>query len=164
MLLSFSRDVFKELILRGEKIHTFRADPKNRWKVGMNIQHWRGNPRNVTANPHQFMEGQCKWIAPALIERTELKDSWTGFKVTLHHNDWVREYVNDAAAMVAKNDGLTVEQFKNWFLSKENAVAGRCIGWTECPYTMSQNAIDHFALLNTMSHLMSEVYIMKIEN
>jgi len=46
MILSFSKAQFMDRIIDGTKIHTIRLDPKCRWKKGMTIQFWRGNPRN----------------------------------------------------------------------------------------------------------------------
>ena len=51
MLLTYSLDRFVPAILDGTKKHTIRADHHNRWRAGMPIQHWRGNPRNVKNKP-----------------------------------------------------------------------------------------------------------------
>lgn len=59
MLLTFSKPQFKNLILDGTKIHTIRLDKTNRWKKGMKIHFWMGNPRNVKNNPHQFEIGRA---------------------------------------------------------------------------------------------------------
>jgi hypothetical protein len=62
MILTYSNPRFKDLILSGEKIHTIREDKTGRWKPGMSIQHWMGNPRNPSKNPHQFAKGECKAV------------------------------------------------------------------------------------------------------
>lgn len=58
MILTF-KPQFVEPIKAGTKIHTIREDKKGRWKTGMKIQFWNGNPRNVKAKPHQFQSGIC---------------------------------------------------------------------------------------------------------
>lgn len=54
MILSFSREVFKERILSGVKKTSIRADVRRRWKMQNKIHFWLGNPRNVAHNPHEF--------------------------------------------------------------------------------------------------------------
>jgi len=56
MILTFSKPQFEERIRRAIKIHTFRQDIHDRWKVGMAIQFWRGSPRNRQS--YQFGAGQ----------------------------------------------------------------------------------------------------------
>ena len=46
MLLTFSKSEFRDRIRKGVKIHSIREDKYNRWKAGMNIHFWLGNPRN----------------------------------------------------------------------------------------------------------------------
>lgn len=67
MILTYSFDKFVPAILSGEKIHTIREDFYERWKPGMSIQHWRGNPRNVKSNPYQFAVGECKGVQDITI-------------------------------------------------------------------------------------------------
>ena len=59
MILTFSKQEFVDRIIEGTKIHTLREDKTNRWKTGMKIHFWKGNPRNTKSNPHQFGEGVC---------------------------------------------------------------------------------------------------------
>jgi len=61
MLLTFKKQ-FVDLICQGTKIHTIRTDKSNRWKVGMKIHFWSGNPRNPSKHPYQFAEGIVKQI------------------------------------------------------------------------------------------------------
>lgn len=69
MILSFSRDIFVERILSGVKKHTIRTDSHNRWKTGMSIQFWRGNPRNTRGKnkPYQFAVGNVECMSPIKI-------------------------------------------------------------------------------------------------
>jgi hypothetical protein len=65
MILTFSKDKFVDRIKSGVKFHTIRSDIKMRWKSGMTIQFWKGNPRNVKNNPYQFGTGiveKVRWI------------------------------------------------------------------------------------------------------
>jgi hypothetical protein len=62
MILSFSKDSFKEKILAGTKTTTIRQDKRRRWRVLNFVHFWRGNPRNVRANPHEFARGIVKRI------------------------------------------------------------------------------------------------------
>jgi len=140
MILSFSKDSFVEGFLNGDKIHTFRKDPKRRWKVGMTIHAWKGSPRNPKSNPYQFTTGECKWTMEAIIRNVPEDISRTGFTVTLNG----MTYSGSGAEIIAKNDGLTVEEFKAWFLSEEDEVEARLIGWGDCPYDAGYNGFMSF--------------------
>jgi len=59
MILTFSKQQFKDRILEGTKIHTIRTDTKCRWKKGMKVHYWLHNPRNKYKNPHCFAVGEC---------------------------------------------------------------------------------------------------------
>lgn len=104
MILTFSKKQFAESILSGSKIHTIRQDKKNRWKAGMKIHFWSGNPRNVKNNPYQFGYGFCTKV-----------------------EDIQMDFVNNSAVIsckflkgqnildeLAKNDG-----FENWWQLKK---------------------------------------------
>jgi len=68
MILTFSEDKFINRILLGVKWHTIRKDSKKRWKAGMKIHYWRGNPRNVNNNPYQFAEGTASSVYPIIMD------------------------------------------------------------------------------------------------
>lgn len=57
MILTFSKQQFVDRIISGVKRHTIREDKTNRWKPGMKIHFWKGNPRNVKLNPYFFATG-----------------------------------------------------------------------------------------------------------
>jgi hypothetical protein len=108
MILSYSKDSFEADIKSGIKIHTIRADPKRRWKVGMAIQHWRGNPRNVRQKPHHFANGICKGIQEIRI-----------FNI-FNDRDGVRIdgvlLTPGQIDRLARNDGFkSVDEFWEWF-------------------------------------------------
>jgi hypothetical protein len=54
MLLTFTNPKFEKLIKERIKIHTIRADKRNRWQVGTKIHFWRGNPRNIRAKENHI--------------------------------------------------------------------------------------------------------------
>jgi len=65
MILSF-QNRFEEPIIKGAKIHTFRLDPNDRWKVGMPIQFYV-NAR--TKQMRKFREdGECMRIQSIIIK------------------------------------------------------------------------------------------------
>jgi hypothetical protein len=68
VILTFSRDSFKDAILAGRKKTTIRKDPFNRWHKGVFIHFWRGNPRNVKANPYEFARGHVVEISSINID------------------------------------------------------------------------------------------------
>ena len=125
MIITYSQDSFVEDIKAQVKIHTIRADPKRRWKVGMSIQHWRGNPRNVRQNPYHFYNGICKGVQK--IQILNIFDDREGVRI-----DGVM--LNDEQIeMLAKNDGFkTVDDFWNWF--GMNDFEGVIIHFTDLKY------------------------------
>jgi len=111
MILTFSKDVFVERILNGTKKHTIRKDNTNRWKKGMKIHFWRGNPRNVKNNPYQFAEGLVVDIAQIQIfpNHNQVLISFDSDKYSVFST---KEVLND----IARNDGFeNWEEMKEWF-------------------------------------------------
>lgn len=108
MLLTFSKPQFVERILNGTKKHTIRDDKKNRWKVGMKIHFWKGNPRNVKNKPYQFATGIVSEILK--IEIYPDKN-----KIVLPETETVIdkiEFLNDLAVW----DGFeNWDEMKTWF-------------------------------------------------
>lgn len=130
MILSYSLPRFKDLILSGEKIHTIRDDKHMRWKPGMSIQHWLGNPRNVSKNPHQFAAGECKAVQEVYIKRTsDLR--FHGMYIAIDGvpiSNWDIEEL-------AKNDGLTLHEMREWFVPESlPTFYGRIIHFTDKMY------------------------------
>jgi hypothetical protein len=126
MILSYSKDRFVHSIKSGRKKHTIRADPKKRWKVGMKIQHWRGNPRNVKQKPYQFGEGECKGI-----QEIRIYMYWDlCFCVEVDGRDMSQAEIEALAA----NDDLTVEEFEKWFMPDGQEFTGRIIHYTDLKY------------------------------
>jgi hypothetical protein len=73
VILSFSRDVFMQRIISGQKKHTIREDQQRRWRVGMHAQLWMHSPRNVSKNPFQFGEAVITAIVDVKISRAQRK-------------------------------------------------------------------------------------------
>lgn len=87
MILTYSLPQFKDLILSGQKIHTIREDKKMRWKPGMKIHHWMGNPRNVKKMPHQFAEGECKAVQDIYIQSN--RKDFRGYRKEPYVEVWI---------------------------------------------------------------------------
>lgn len=68
MILSYSEPQFMERTISGKKQLSFREDKHGRWKVGMSIQFWLYNPRNVKKNPFQFGIGKVLRVRTAKID------------------------------------------------------------------------------------------------
>jgi thymidylate kinase len=105
MILSF-KERFVEPIKNGTKIHTIREDKHNRWKAGMKIHFWKGNPRNVTKNPYQFAESVVYKVS-----NIEIFPSQNRIQIQDHYFD-SRCALND----IARNDGFKLwEEMKEFF-------------------------------------------------
>jgi hypothetical protein len=118
MILTFKKR-FVDLIIDGTKIHTIREDAPNRWKVGMKIHFWCGNPRNPSKNPYKFAEGIVKRIIEIDI-MPGVDCIQAGSSGYIH---------NENPEQIAKNDG-----FQNWeemkqFFPKE--FKGKLIIWEQ---------------------------------
>ena len=131
MILTYSFDKFVDAIKSGEKIHTIREDSYGRWKPGITIQHWRGNPRNVKMNPYLFHKGKCVSIQEIIIRRgcDKMKHG-----LTILVDD--RFLTDDEIERLIKNDGLTVSEFRDWFLSEPGTswFTGKIIHFTDFRY------------------------------
>jgi len=132
MILSYSKHDFIEAIIQGEKIHTIRTDVKKRWKAGMSIQHWRGNPRNVHSKvkPYQFHEGVCDGVQEVRIECMNRSSFGIQYKV------WIGLKILSGTEthLLAVRDGLTVKEFSEWFLKDQDVFIGRIIHFTPLRY------------------------------
>lgn len=127
MILSYSRDRFVEGILTGRKRHTIREDKHRRWRPGMTIHHWRGNPRNVKAHPYPFATGVCKGVQAIEIR----KDAAGEMKVRVDG----RVLSAAEVEMLAAQDDLSLEEFRLWFLpAGRERFVGRVIHFTDLRY------------------------------
>lgn len=109
MLLTFSKEKFKERILDGIKKHTIREDKHNRWKVGRRADMWLGSPRNTRAKvkPAKFAIGTIKHIGKFRIEYKKNKP-------TAYYNGEKLDAFD--LEKLAINDGFdSVKDFLQWF-------------------------------------------------
>ncbi len=134
MILTYSNPRFKDLILSGQKIHTIREDKGHRWKPGMKIQHWMGNPRNVSKNPHCFAEGVC--MAVQEIDILRMDDGSVRIYVYTKGVDSKGRFLSaDETIELAKNDGLTIDEFRDWFVpAGTSEFTGHIIHFTDKMY------------------------------
>lgn len=106
------------------KIHTIRADEKDRWKVGNKI-HFVIN--NRTKNRFQF----APVITVKSIQKIEIV-YWMGcgdYPAVVIDGQTLK---NREVETLAKNDGFdSVEDFFSWFNSD---FKGKIIHWTDCSY------------------------------
>ena len=128
MLLTFSKDQFVYEVKSGRKIHTIRTDQNKRWREGMKIHFWKGNPRNPSKNPYPFGEEVCRGVQEITIERTQKLEG-----VIVHVDG--RKLSEVEVDELCKNDGLSFREFRLWFVPPKSPVfKGRIIHWTEKKY------------------------------
>lgn len=133
MILTYSRERFKSMILSGDKIHTIREDPADRWRVGMKIHHWMHSPRNPTRGPHQFAEGECMGIQKVQISRQGILLPLVVFHQ--YENEYFRMH-DFQVVLLAANDGLSPEEFREWFVPSDRPeFIGKIIHFTDFLYT-----------------------------
>lgn len=115
MNLSFKAQ-FKAPILSGDKIHSIREDPHNRWKPGRKI-HFATGVR--TSYYNCFKEGEC-----VSVQRINIR----GRLVYIDYE----ELVYPKLEMLAINDGFPdLEAFFKWF---DQDFDGKIIQWTDFRY------------------------------
>lgn len=107
MILTYGKDNFVDMVRNGSKIHSIIEDLKRRWKPGMSIQHWRGNPRHVRQNSYHFADGKCISIQEIVMSRP--------CKMCLNIQIDGRELLYNEVAKLAKNEGLTIKEFVDRF-------------------------------------------------
>jgi hypothetical protein len=132
MILTFSKEQFVQRILEGTKIHTIREDKHDRWKPGMKIHFWKGNPRNVKANPYQFALGEVEKVQTIEIVWTDIvvKDFKGRFPhISVDGKPLSTDIGNDEYDKLAVNDGFSDwKGFGLWF--KED-FTGKIIHWKQ---------------------------------
>ena len=115
MILSYSRTSFVPAIIQKIKKHTLRRDLGGRWKAGMKIQHWLGNPCNTESTPPPFCfhEGVCHGTERVLIERNP--EEVLGCTVFVCLEGRHRQLGAYSILELCRNDGLTPDEFREWF-------------------------------------------------
>ena len=127
MLLTFSRDSFVELIKNGTKKHTIREDKTNRWKKGMTIHFWRGNPRNTKGKnkPYQFGLGKAERVEEIRMDFQNC--SLDNPDMVFIGNDICLKSENELNAL-AQNDGFeNWSQMRLWFNNPSGQFLGKII-------------------------------------
>lgn len=122
MILSFKKE-FPEKILSGEKIHSIRPDPGNRWKPGMKI-HFATGVR--TKNYEQFMAGECKSVQGIFIDAL--------LRTVIINNKTIK---GDQLIWLSAKDGFDhVDDFFEFFFQEYNGekFTGKLIHWTDFKY------------------------------
>lgn len=135
MILTYSKDRFIDAIRAGTKIHTIRTDASRRWKPGMSIQHWHGNPRNVRQNPYKFADGRCQAVQDIrIIRQGEYVPCVYVFAP--RQGEHAGYFLSDLQVEeLAKNDGLSLAEFRDWFVPAEAPeFQGRIIHFTDFKY------------------------------
>lgn len=133
MILTYSLDRFVDMIRSGSKIHSIRSDHSHRWKPGMSIQHWRGNPRNVRQKPYQFSFGVCISVQKICIYSRNPEYDPTDFGIDVSVDG--RLLSPAEIETLAINDGLSVAEFKAWFTPPGTPLFfGKIIHFTEKKY------------------------------
>ena len=123
MILGF-KPQFKEPILSGTKIHTIRADEKNRWRIGR-IIHFATGVR--TKNYEQFHEDACKYIQD--IEISVVEKGSVAIRMVYVDGRCLR---GDEIYGLARNDGFkSANSFFEWF---KDGFTGKIIHWTDFKY------------------------------
>lgn len=114
---------FKEKILSGEKIHTIRPET-NKWKIGdqISMRYWTGKPY------HSKQEIFCEGFE--VVELIDLCICVCGDKIDYIFSNCIdmvlaTEYKMKLFNQIAKNDGLTFDQFQNWFSMNDKKVLKR---------------------------------------
>ena len=142
MILSF-KEQFVSKIKEGTKIHTIREDKTERWKVGMKVHFWKGNPRNTKQNPYQFGVGVVSKIDKIVIIPKENK-IWVFI-------NGICENINTIFLLdqFAKNDGFeSWEEMKQFF--NNETFEGRLIYFTFLPmdHSLEGTIFEKYGLEN----------------
>ena len=129
MLLTFSKDSFVIDIIDEIKRTSFREDPHNRWKIGMKIHFWRGDPRNKRGDPETdpffFGLGQVE-----RIEHFEIFADQNFIKIGQYGPDPDYEILRGKYKLdeIARRDGFkTWKEMKKFF--DNQYFTGKIIHW-----------------------------------
>ena len=125
MILSFSKQQFVDRIKSGVKIHTIREDKHNRWKPGMKIQFWFGNPRNTRSKnkPYHFANGECCDVNRIKLDYAipeEKNGKSLDFSLSINTElAYMKSYGSMAFEDIAINDGFdNSDEMFAWFSDK----------------------------------------------
>lgn len=147
MILTFSNPSFVDKIQRGEKIHTIREDKKVRWFAGRQIHFWKGNPRNKGSYAFEVPAEHTDNFRPPLCtdtdfimiwhEESDSQDPLSRIRVKLWNLGGMqaRMLTEEEVKTLCKNDGLTPQEFLEWFVpTREDFFRGWIIHWSGMRY------------------------------
>ena len=153
MILTFSQQTFATAIIAGYKLYTLRRDAPQRWRPGMRIHFWCGNPRNRGSFPFSgqvveaIRDGRIPGGVVVLSERPSLPVctgvqeieirrmprlpgrgmSDPGLRVSVDGRRLTGRQINE----LAQRDGLSTPAFRQWFVPDyEHPFRGRIIHWS----------------------------------
>lgn len=122
MNLSFKNN-FVPLILSGEKIHTIRNGKNaDRWEAGRNIHFCTGLR---TSKYNCFKQAPC-----TAVQEIHMTYFRSRLEITV---DDRYLYWPDISALI-KNDGLTYDEFLEWFFKDTDEFSGVLVHWTDLKY------------------------------
>ena len=124
--------LFVEQIQGGLKVHTIRAG--NRWKVGdkFSPRIWAGKPyRTPQLTIAPDMEIKKVWDYEVKINPSGVEQWFINGTMVSESNDYMQQWFNAGLIeLIARNDGLTLQDFLNWFKHPSN-FKGQIICWNE---------------------------------
>lgn len=122
-------------VLLGEKKHSIRKDPHNRWKAGMTIHHTTGS-RTKDYKCHR--KDVCKCVQR--IDITYIISN-EGLKFPSVRIDGKLITLRDDIYLLAVNDGFnSVKEFYEYF--DKDCVDWKIIHWTDHKYEPSADRLD----------------------
>lgn len=131
MILGF-KEQFKAPILAGTKIHTIRADVKDRWQTGMRIHMATG----VRTKHYECFCDAHKVVSMQEVEMYAYKND---IAVYVEGKDGLCPLPTGVLMRLAYSDGFnSLDEFKEWFLpvvAKADGVwKGKIIHWSDYRY------------------------------
>lgn len=135
MILTFSKPELVEAIQTGQKIHTIRKDTHQRWKPGMTIHLYKGNPRNngkpFWIDDQNRSEPRCTAVQEIRIRHSEAKTTGPLLFIII---DSIMLFDHEVP-ILAQNDGLSFDDFVRWFVPNPgDEFRGRIIHWSGKTY------------------------------
>lgn len=111
---------FASKLVNGEKLHTIRgnydlwrvnADKMQTGKYVLSVRQWSGVPRR-SKQREVYNTDECIGVEAVAIEYSADADS---IAVSIEK----RTLSNEEIERLAKNDGMTLDDFKDWFFAKQ---------------------------------------------
>jgi hypothetical protein len=140
--VTVEKTLFKDKILDGIKKHTIRSnydfwkkriDEINAGRAILSVRQWKGIPYySKQKEIKQFVKDELSYQRISVIINTNI-DVVTVSKSSKKNYPGEDKYLGSKQKiLLAKNDGLTFEQFRGWF--KKGLSNGIIIHWTKFKY------------------------------